>query len=297
MADDLARDLCAVGVAEALDAHVHEPPAVDGLAAERLTSGSSRARSAPAARPPLTRPRRRRSRRRGTTLAASLRARERAAAGERRAEEQRVLGQPAAHRLGGQPAGGVRRQVDRGAAPVVAGDRAPGARRRAPSAPGGSAHRAAEDRAEPGAQVGADGRAHPGGQRHRDRLEQQVEHRERVVGDAAVARALVAGGHPRHEQRRAAERERRVGGVERGHAAVAERRARADDPGTGPAHRRVPAERAQAVVQRAGGRDRLALAAERRAGRQVAGQQARARAACRTVRECPPGSAPPSVCT
>ena len=48
-------------------------------------------------------------------------------------------------------------------------------------------HRAAEDRAEAGAQVGTDRRAHARGQRHRDRLEQQVEHGERVVGDAAMA--------------------------------------------------------------------------------------------------------------
>ena len=41
---------------------------------------------------------------------------------KRRAEEQRVLDQPTPHRLGGQIAGSVGRQVDRRAAPVVARD-------------------------------------------------------------------------------------------------------------------------------------------------------------------------------
>ena len=39
------------------------------------------------------------------------------------------------------------------------------------------------------AQLGAHGRAHPGRQRDGDRLEQQVQHREGVMGDAAMARA------------------------------------------------------------------------------------------------------------
>ena len=105
VADDLARYLLAVGVAEALDAHVDETPAVDGLAAERL----ERARSRPLAalRRPITR-----SPTSGSLGLARAGELGSAAAGERRAEEQRVLGQPAAHRLGRQAAGGVGGQVD-----------------------------------------------------------------------------------------------------------------------------------------------------------------------------------------
>ena len=46
-----------------------------------------------------------------------------------------------------------------------------------------------------------------------------------------------------------------------------------DDPRPRPAHGRVPAERAQPMMQRARGRDRLALAAERGSRREVARQQ------------------------
>ena len=126
---------------------------------------------------------------------------------------------------------------------------------------------------ETGAQIRAHRRAHPGGQRHRDRLEQQVEHRERVVGDATMARRGVARGHPRHQQRWGTERQCGMRRVQRGHATVPERRARSHDSRTRPADRRVPAEHAQPVVQGAGGRDRLALSPERRAGGQVSGQQ------------------------
>src|ERR1019366_1371899 len=46
VADDLALDLLAVGVAEALDAHVHQKPVIDRLAPQRL-EGSRRARAHP----------------------------------------------------------------------------------------------------------------------------------------------------------------------------------------------------------------------------------------------------------
>ena len=72
----------------------------------------------------------------------------------------------------------------------------------------------------------------------------------------------------------AAERERHVGGVERRHAAVPERRAGADDPGAGPANRRVPAQLAEAVMQRARRADRLGLAAVGGARSYVPGEQA-----------------------
>ena len=49
-------------------------------------------------------------------------------------------------------------------------------------------------------------------------------------------------------------------------------------------------------MQRAGGRDRLSLPAEGRAGGEWPGEQPPL-AQLRTVAECPPGSAPPSVCT
>ena len=117
----------------------------------------------------------------------------------------------APHRLARQPARGVcragRRCARRQSWRVIARraldvERERGARAR---------HRAAEHRARPARRSAPTGERMPGGQRDGDRLEQQVEHRQGVVGDAAVARALVAGGHPRHQQRRAAERERRRG--------------------------------------------------------------------------------------
>ena len=50
-----------------------------------------------------------------------------------------------------------------------------------------------EDRTKAGAQVGTDGRAHTGGQCHGDRLQQEIEHGEGVMGDAAMTLALIAG--------------------------------------------------------------------------------------------------------
>ena len=68
-------------------------------------------------------------------------------------------------------------------------------------------------------------------------------------------------------------------------------------PGPGPQIAASQPSVAQAVVQRAGRRDRLALAAERRARRQMPGKQAALAQLRARVRECPPGSAPPLVCT
>ena len=112
------------------------------------------------------------------------------------------------------------------------------------------------------------------GQRDDDRRQQQLEHRPRVVADAAVTLAPVGARHARDEQRLAAERERGVRRVERLQAAVPERRAGAEDPGPRSGHRRVPAELGEPVVQRRGGRDRLPVgAAEGGPGGQVAGEQ------------------------
>ena len=115
----------------------------------------------------------------------------------------------------------------------------------------------------------------PHGHGDGDRREQELEHGARVVAEPAVAGAQVRRGHPCDEQRGTAERERRVGGVQRLQAAVSERRARAEDAGAGPRDRRVPAERGEPVMQGGGGRDRLAVgAAERRARGEVAREQA-----------------------
>ena len=84
-----------------------------------------------------------------------------------------------------------------------------------------------------------------------------------------MARTLIARGHTRDQQRRAAERKRDVRGVKRDHAAMPERRARADDPRPRTADRRIPTQLAQPVVQGAGGADRLLLATERRSRGEV----------------------------
>ena len=77
-----------------------------------------------------------------------------------------------------------------------------------------------------------------------------------------------------HEQCRAAQRERRVGGVQRLQAAVPERRARPEDARARAGDGGIPAERGQPVMQRRGGRDRLAVgAAVRRARREMAREQ------------------------
>jgi hypothetical protein len=109
---------------------------------------------------------------------------QRRAGGKRRPEEQRVLGQPTAHRLRGQIGGCIRRQVDARPAPVVAGDarRALNIQLEGWTIYGRSARqRPSKDSAETGTQIGSHRRAHSSGQRYGDRLEQQVEHRERVV--------------------------------------------------------------------------------------------------------------------
>ena len=112
-----------------------------------------------------------------------------------------------------------------------------------------------------------------------------------------MALAAVGGGHARDEQRRAAERQRDVRAVERRHPAVAEPRARADDPGPGPDDRGVPAERRDAVMERARRADRLQLAAVGRAGRDVPGEQPGPAQGGDRRGSARPGSAPPSVCT
>ncbi len=89
----------------------------------------------------------------------------------------------------------------------------------------------------------------------------------------AVALAAVAGGHARDQQCRASQRQSHVGAVERRHPAVAEPRARADDPGAGADDRRVPAEHADAVVERARRAHGLELAAVGRARGDVAREQ------------------------
>ena len=83
----------------------------------------------------------------------------------------------------------------------------------------------------------------------------------------------ITAGHPGDHERRAAQGQRRVGGVERDHAPMAERRCRPEDARARPAEHRVPAEIDDAVMDRAGGGDRLPLPAERLAGGQVPGQQ------------------------
>src|SRR3954470_12155924 len=59
--------------------------------------------------------------------------------------------------------------------------------------------------------------------------EEELQNGLRVVAEALVAGPRVAAGHARDDQRFAAERQRRVGGFERGHAPVAEARVAAED--------------------------------------------------------------------
>ena len=95
----------------------------------------------------------------------------------------------------------------------------------------------------------------------------------RVMREAAVPRARIAGGHPRAEHDRAAERRGGVHAVERGHPAVAERRSRADDARPWAADDRVEALLRELVLNRPGGRDRLLLSPVRRCRRHEAGEQ------------------------
>ena len=67
-------------------------------------------------------------------------------------------------------------------------------------------------------------------------------------------------------------------------------------PGPGPQTAASQPSVLQAVVQRARGRDRLALAAERRARGQVSRRAVPLAQRAHRAR-MPPGSAPPSVCT
>jgi hypothetical protein len=111
-------------------------------------------------------------------------------------------------------------------------------------------------------------------QRDGHRRQHQLEHRARVVREALVARPRVARGHPGAHYDPAAERERRVRAVERGDAAVAEGAARPEDARARAADGRVPTEIGEPVMDGAGRRYRLALAAVRRAGGQVPREQA-----------------------
>ena len=65
--------------------------------------------------------------------------------------------------------------------------------------------------------------------RHGERLSHELEHRERVVGEAAVAGARITFGDASGENREAPERARRVRRVRGRQPAVAERRCRPDD--------------------------------------------------------------------
>src|SRR4051795_412108 len=74
---------------------------------------------------------------------------------------------------------------------------------------------------------GADSLMPPGkrlvrGQSHVNRLEKKLQDRSRVVAEAPMTLARVARGHSRHDQRLEAERQRRMGGFQRGHATVAQ---------------------------------------------------------------------------
>src|SRR3954452_18658689 len=110
------------------------------------------------------------------------------------------------------------------------------------------------------------------GKWHQHWPEQQLEHLRAVVREAAVALPRVRLGHPRYEQRAAAQRERGVRVVERRKPAVTELRGRPDDAGPRTDDRAVPALR-EPGPQGARDRDRLLLASERRARCDVRGDQ------------------------
>ena len=174
----------------------------------------------------------------------------------------------------GSPLAAIPGQVHGRPAPVVAGDPRRALDVELELRAGAGGRRRTTD-PSPARRSAPTGERMPGGQRHRHRLQQQVEHRERVVGDAAMAFTRVAGGHPCDHQRRAVERERRVGRVERRHAPVPERRGRPDDPGAGAAHAPRPSRArdrpwwiAPAVVIASASPPKAA------AGGDVAGQQA-----------------------
>ena len=226
---------------------------------------------------------------------------QRRAAGQRGAEEQRVLGSdrgPSSAPAGPRrrtPADRPRRGASRGGSCRPAFGRS-AARRRAPAPAGWASPRRTPPR-DPAPQVGAHGRAYPGGQRDRHRRQQQIQNSERVMGDAAMARAGIAGGHPRHQQRlssRARAPHARCPGQTgpRGRAASWSPRfpAPARTPPRPSRGRRRPWWSAPAVVIASPSPPNAAPAVRWPAS------SPRSRSA-RTVRECPPGSAPPSVCT
>src|SRR4051812_18982411 len=92
---------------------------------------------------------------------------------------------------------------------------------------------------------GADSLVEPGkrlmfGQCDVNGLQQQLEHRLRVVADALMPGTRVTARHPRHDQGPEAKRQRRVGRFERGHAAVAQGGLGADDARTWADHDGLP---------------------------------------------------------
>ena len=259
-------DLFAVGVAEALDAHVHEPPA-----------GRRSRRRAPR-RPPLMPSPPAPLSALPARFARGLRDELARARCRRRAPRRRTAGPRSSPRPIVSPAGRWRRRpagrrlARRQSWRVMRAGPLDVERQRAGRL---GADRAAEHRAEAGAQVGADGRAHAGGQRDRDRLEQQVEHGERVVGDAAVARALdrrrtCARPAASGSRARAPRARSRAPPCRRARAASSSRRFPGPGPQTAASQPSVRSPWCSAPAVR----DRLALAAEGRARRQVAGEQA-----------------------
>src|SRR5918997_891139 len=121
------------------------------------------------------------------------------APGDRGAEEQLVLVQRAAHRTAREAARAVALEVGHGRNELVVRQRLAAL--------------------EPVGQGGGD--------RDGDWAQEEAEHRRTVVGNPAMARARVAGGHAGHEHGPRAEGEARVRGVERPEAAVPEQTPRA----------------------------------------------------------------------
>src|SRR5918997_1033242 len=168
------------------------------------------------------------------------------APGDRGAEEQLVLVQRAAHRTAREAARAVALEVGHGRNELVVRQRLAAL--------------------EPVGQGGGD--------RDGDRAQEEAEHRRTVVGNPAMARARVAGGHAGNEHGPRAEGEAHVRDIARGEAAVPERAPRADDAGPGADDRGVPTERVAPCGERASHRDRLVLAPKGLPGGDVPSEQA-----------------------
>jgi len=106
----------------------------------------------------------------------------------------------------------------------------------------------------------------------RQRGQQQREHGGRVVGEPEVAPPPLPRGHPRDEECPRPQPEGRVRALERGEAAVPERRARAEDPRARTDQGGVPAAGAEAGLKGAVDGHRLPLPTEGRARGDVVGQ-------------------------